>query len=187
MRDTSATLQLLAGLLGLCAYIPLTIGIVRETTRQSFAAFLLWGFLDSIAMVSAILQKGNYWLAASNVAGTFCIATLLLIKKQFEWSVTETVTSLLVVVCLCIWYSAGNTVAIVASSLAVVIAGIPQMAHTMRHPQHTPVPVYLLWVVANAVSLVAGRDWSIEERFYACCALALCVAIVGIAGIRTKD
>ena len=184
MGDTSATLQLIAGIIGLCAYVPMTIGILRETTRQSFAAFFLWGLLDTIAMVSALWQEGNFWLAASNVAGTFVITVLLLYKRQFEWSITETITSLLVVVCLIVWYSAGNKGAIVASSLAVVIAGIPQMAHTMRQPEHTPVPVYLMWTTANIISFAAGRDWSIEERFYAFCAMLLCLAILGIALLK---
>src|SRR5690349_19179125 len=107
MRDTTATLQLIAGIIGFCAYVPLTIGILKETTRQSFAAFLLWGLLDTIAMIGAVLQQGNYWLAASNVAGTFFIAGLLLYKRQFEWSVTETITCFLVVACLIVWYMAG--------------------------------------------------------------------------------
>jgi hypothetical protein len=186
MRDTSASLQLIAGLIGFCAYIPLTFGILRETTRQSFATFLLWGMLDTVAMLGAILQDGNYWLAASNVAGTFFIAGLLLYKRQFEWSITETITCLMVVVCLVVWYTAGNTGAIVASSLAVVIAGVPQMAHTMRQPEHTPVPVYLMWLTANIVSLASGRDWSIQERFYACCGLVLCLSILCIALIRGR-
>lgn len=179
--DIHEILQLVAGIIAFSAYIPLTIGIVRNTARQSFAAFFLWGLLDSIAMVGAFLQEGNFWLAASNVAGTFTIAGLLLYKRQFEWSPTETITCFLVVVSLVIWYTAGNTGAIVSSSLAVVIAGIPQMAHTKREPAQTPIGVYLIWFAANIVSLAAGKAWTIDERFYAVCGLVLCSAILGIA------
>ncbi|MEJ1238587.1 hypothetical protein WBG78_10670 [Chryseolinea sp. T2] len=179
--------QLLAGIVGFCAYIPLTIAILRGTARQSFAAFFLWGLLDAIAMISAILQNGNYWLAASNVAGAFFIAALLLYKKQFEWSPTETLTCLLVIVCLIIWYTSGNTGAIVASSVAVVMAGIPQMAHTMRQPQHTPVRVYLIWISANTISLFSARAWSIDEAFYAICGIVLCAVILGIALLKSAQ
>jgi hypothetical protein len=188
MPHLSETLQLAAGIIGFGAYIPLTIGIINNTARQSFAAFFLWGLLDSIAMISSVLQHGNFWLAASNVAGTFSIAGLLLYKRQFEWSRTETITSALVIICLIVWYSAGNTGAIVASSVAVVIAGIPQMAHTQRRPQDTPKTVYMIWLLANTLSLFAGRAWTIEERFYAVCGLVLCSSILGIAwmGVRPK-
>jgi hypothetical protein len=181
--DPLEHLQLLAGIVGFCAYIPLTVGILRNKVRQSFAAFFLWGLLDSIAMISAILVQGNFWLAASNVAGAFTIAALLLLKKQYEWSRTETLTCVMVAACLVIWYNAGHTVALVASSVAVVIAGIPQMAHTRRSPRDTPVGVYGIWMVANVLSLVAGKHWTIDERFYAACGIVLCLSILCITWI----
>ncbi|MGC3944885.1 MAG: hypothetical protein QM762_10280 [Chryseolinea sp.] len=186
LRANSDFLQLLAGIVGFCAYIPLTIGIVNERTRQSFAAFLLWGLIDGVAMVSSILQHGNFWLATSNVAGTFFIAGLLLYKGQFEWSKTETLTSVLVVVCLIVWYLSGNTGAIVASSLAVILAGIPQMLHTMRHPEHTPTAVYMIWLSANTISFFSARAWTIDEVFYASCSLLLCAIILAIAGLKKR-
>lgn len=187
LNDRANLFQLLAGVVGFCAYIPLTIGIIRERARQSFAAFFLWGLLDAIATISAVLQDGNYWLAASNVAGTFFIATLLLYKGQFEWSRTETLTCLLVIVCLIIWYLSGNTGAIVASSIAVVIAGIPQMVHTMRHPQHTPVVVYMIWLLANIISFCAARAWTIDEVFYAFCSILLCSIILAIGWLKSSS
>lgn len=181
--DLSDTLQLIAGIIGFAAYIPLTIGILKNRTRQSFAAFLLWGLLDTIAMISAIWQDGNFWLAASNVAGAFSIAALLLMKRQFEWSKIESITCLLVIVCLAVWYRAGNTGAIVASSVAVVIAGLPQMAHTRREPGETPVKIYLIWLTANILSFIAGKAWTVDERFYAACGIVLCVSIISIVWI----
>jgi len=179
--DLSGHTQLIAGIIGFCAYIPLTIGILRNTTRQSFAAFFLWGLLDSIAMVSAMLVGGNFWLAASNVAGAFSIAGLLLFKRQYEWTRTETITCWMVAGCLLIWYTAGHTLALVASSVAVVIAGIPQMAHTWRNPQQTPVAIYGVWLTANVLSFVAGKTWTVNERFYAACSIVLCLSVMGIA------
>src|SRR5690349_643335 len=108
--DPLEHLQLIAGIMGFCAYIPLTIGILRNTARQSFAAFFLWGLLDSIAMISTMLVHGNFWLAASNVVGAFSIAALLLLKRQYEWSRTETVTCCMVAMCLVVWYNGGHTV-----------------------------------------------------------------------------
>lgn len=187
LGDTAAFFQFLAGAIGISAYIPLTVGIITDRAKQSFAAFFLWGLIDAIAMVSSILQEGNYWLAASNVAGTFFITCLLLSKGQFEWSLTETVTSLLVLICLIIWYLAGNTGAIVASSLAVVVAGVPQMSHTLRHPKDTPIVVYMIWLCANTLSLWSAREWTIDEAFYAFCSLLVCAIIVAIALTRSRS
>jgi hypothetical protein len=180
-----AWLQLVAGIVGFCAYLPLIAGIIRDTARQSFAAFFLWALLDSIATITTFLQGGNYWLPFSNVVGSSTIAALLVIKRQVAWSWIESMTAVLVMICLCIWYTAGEVPGIVASSLAVVIASIPQMAETYRHPQTTPVGAYVIFLAANILSFLAGRAWSIEERFYAGCSIFLCVVIVLLA-LRKK-
>ncbi|HTE31954.1 MAG TPA: hypothetical protein VK666_16345 [Chryseolinea sp.] len=176
--ETSQSLQVIAGVVGFCAYIRLALGIWQNKAEQSFAAFFLWGMLDTIAMVTIILQGGNFWLALSNVVGSSTIALLLIIKKQVSWSWIETTTSVLVIICLTIWYTVGERAGIISSSLAVVIASVPQMVDTYKNPAATPLIAYLIFLTANILSFTAGHDWSIEERFYAGCSLFLCLVIV---------
>jgi hypothetical protein len=180
-------LQLLAGIIGFCAYIPLTFAIFRNTASQSFAAFFLWGMLDAIAMVGLILQHGNFWLPLSNVVGTATIASLLIVKKQVYWSWIETLTSILVLICMVIWFLTGDTGAIVSSSIALVIASIPQMADTYRRPKETPTLVYMIWLGANLLSFLAGKAWTINERFYAFCGMILCLGIIGVGVMKRSS
>ncbi|MEO5975879.1 MAG: hypothetical protein ABIS36_20915 [Chryseolinea sp.] len=186
MQDNATdALQLIAGLVAFCAYIPLTFAILRNTASQSFAAFLLWGMLDGIAMVGLIFQGGNFWLPLSNVLGTATIASLLVIKKQVDWTWIETLTSTLVLICMIIWFFTGDTGAIVSSSIALVIASIPQMVDTYRRPKETPVLVYMIWLIANLLSFLAGKEWTIKERFYPACGMILCLCIIG-AGLMQR-
>jgi hypothetical protein len=174
-------MQMIAGIIGLCAYIPLIAGLVRNTVQQSFAAFLLWAMLDAIATITTFLEDGNYWLPFSNVVGATTVTVILAVKKQISWSWIETLTALLVVVCLIVWSVSGETAGIIASSLAVVIASIPQMVETYQKPNATPILVYLIFLAANIVSLASGKSWTIEERFYAGCSVFLCSVIVLLA------
>ncbi|MXV15079.1 hypothetical protein [Hufsiella ginkgonis] len=174
-------LQPLAGAIGLAAYTLLLIGILRSHVEQSFAAFLLWAMLDGIAAVATLIEGGNFWLAFSNMLGSGTITAILVIKKQVSWSKIETATSVLVVICLVTWYAAGGQAGIIASSLAVFTASIPQMADTWKKPATTPVTPYLVFLAANLLSLFAGRSWTIEERFYPACSVALTVIIVAFA------
>ena len=175
------SLQLIAGIVGVSAYVPLIAGILKDTAKQSFAAFFLWALLDGIATVTTFLQDGNYWLPFSNVVGSSSMAALLVIKRQVSWSWIENMTALLVIICLVVWYTAGEELAIIASSLAVVLASIPQMAETYKAPQHTPVFPYIIFLTANILSFIAGRAWTIQERFYAGCSICLCVVIIALA------
>lgn len=178
-------LQPLSGAIGILAYLLLIVALLRANTEQSFAAFLLWALLDGIATITIILEHGNYWLALANAIGSSIITLLLIYKKQVSWSWIESMTALLVLVCLVIWYTAGEQAGIIASSLAVVMASIPQMVDTYRKPEATPRGVYLVFLTANTLALIAGNAWTIEERFYAGCSIFLCGVIV-VCSFRSK-
>lgn len=182
----TSVLQLLAGILGIIAYLPLIIGILKSKIEQSFAAFMLWGMLDTIATLTTILEGGNFWLPLSNAVGSNVMAILLVVKKQVSWSSIETLTSVLVVICLTIWYVAGETAGILSSSLAVVIASIPQMVETFKAPETTPTGPYVIFLTANIIAFIGGEAWTIEERFYPACSIFLCVVIV-LFSIRRRN
>ncbi len=177
--------QLLSGLIGIVAYALLIRALLRTSTEQSFAAFLLWAMLDLIATITTIIAGGNYWLALANAIGSTVITCLLIYKKQVTWSWVETMSSVLVVICLIVWYTAGERAGIIASSIAVVIASVPQMVDTWRKPEATPLVVYLVFLAANITALVGGKAWTIEERFYACSGIFLCSVIL-LFSLRKK-
>ena len=174
-------LQQIAGIIGMSCYVPLIIGIVRNKIGQSFVAFTLWAMLDIIATITTIIADGNYWLPLSNAIGASTVAILLAIKKQVSWTWVETITAILVFVCLVLWYVVGEDAGIVSSSLAVVIASIPQMVDTYKNPWATPTTIYLVFLFANILSLLAGKSWTIEERFYPACAVFLCLVIAAFS------
>src|SRR5688572_13343149 len=136
----------LSGGISILAYILLITALLRTKTEQSFAAFLLWALLDLIATITTILEHGNYWLALSNAIGSTVITILLIYKKQVSWSWIESLTAVLVIICLIIWYTTGEQAGIIASSLAVVIASVPQMVDTYKKPETTPFGVYLVFL-----------------------------------------
>jgi len=176
--DAKHSVQIAAAVIAFCAYIPLASGILRNKAIQSFAAFFLWALLDTIATASTFIHHGNYWLPLSNVIGSATIATILVTKKQVSWSWVETMTAFLVVICLVVWYTSGEKAGIIASSLAVVIATVPQMVDTYKTPGNTPVNVYFIFLAGNILSLFAGQSWTIGERFYAACSVFLCLMII---------
>lgn len=178
-------LQPAGGVIGLVAYAFLIAALLRTKTEQSFAAFLLWAMLDIIATITTMIEGGNYWLALSNAIGSTVITVLLVRKKQVSWTWIETMTAFLVVVCLVVWFSIGGQAGIIASSIAVVVASIPQMVDTFKKPESTPMLPYIIFIGANTISLIGGKAWTIEERFYQCCSIFLCVVIVAF-GMRKR-
>jgi len=171
----------IGGIIGLAGFVMLIVALLRSGTEQSFAAFFLWALLDSIATATTIIQHGNYWLPLANAIGSATITLILVRKKQVSWTWVESMTAFLVVVCLVIWYTSGERAGIVASSLAVVIASIPQMVDTFKKPEATPSLVYSVFLISNILSVMGGKEWTIEERFYQCCGVFLCTVITAFS------
>jgi hypothetical protein len=168
----------IGGGIGLVAFALLIVALFRSNTEQSFAAFLLWALLDIIATITTIIEGGNHWLALSNAIGSVAIALILVVKRQVSWTWVESMTAILVVLCLIAWYTLGGEAGIIAASLANLIAAIPQMVDTYKKPDSTPSLPYAVFFVGNAVSLLAGKSWSIEERFYQSTSIILTILIL---------
>lgn len=171
-------LQQSAAVICVIAYIFLIIGINKPDMEQSFAAFLLWGMLDTIAMITSIFEQGNFWLPLSNSLGASLVAILLIVKKQVVWTWVESLTAFLVVACLIVWSAAGERAGLIASTIAVLIASVPQMIDTYKRPQATPATAYAVFLLADVLSIFAGKGWTIEERFYPVIGALLSVVIL---------
>jgi hypothetical protein len=179
-------LKISGGLLALLMIIPLVVSAVRQNgAGQSFAMWALWALLDTTVTVSLIVQRGNFWLTAGFALGSLVLAAVLLAKGRFAWSWVESLIAALVVVCLAIWTLSGPQVATVATTGAIVIAGVPGMIALWRSPQRAQALVWAGYTVANLLALVGGTAWSIEERFAPAVFAVQTLALMAI-GLRGK-
>lgn len=174
-------LQPIAGVVSLITYFCLFTVLLKNKAEQNFVAFMLWAILSIITTITIFIESGNFWLSLGNVIGETAITILLVVKRQMAWSWIETMTGILVAVCLLIWFFAGEKAAIIFSGLATTMASIPQMVSTYKKPSLTPTGIYVAFLMANIISLYAGKSWTIEERFYPACAVFLCLSIVLIS------
>src|SRR3989344_5125098 len=151
-------------LIALGLYLPLISGILRDKIEQSFATWLLWVSLDLIALISIILQKGN-----------------------FKWTWFETFVSFMVLICLIFWWLSGSRIATISSTIAVVISGLPQFKESWQKPDRVTGFIYLGYVVVNVFFFFGGKNWTIEDRFYPGSMIPLCMAIAFAALLRGRS
>lgn len=180
------SLSFFGALIGLLAYGPLVTGIIQNRIQQNFATWTLWATLDAIAAGSTILQHGNFWLPLGYTVGASSITLLLIFKKRATWTKFETFISVLVVICLIVWWYAGNIGGIIASSAALLIASIPQIIDTAKTPSLTPRVAYMIFTASSVLSLLGGTSWSVEERLYSAGALFTNTVILALSFRKTK-
>lgn len=162
----------------LSLYLPMGVQILTGAVKQNLATFFLWGALDAVAAAAIYVQGGNYQLPAAYVLG--CIITILCILKArtFSWTSYETKVSFMVVFCIVAWALSGPWYATIFSTTGVVVAGLPQLKDSWLDSKKSPLLIYLGFTFANAMSVLGGKGWTVEERLYPTACVALCGLIV---------
>ena len=166
-------------ILAILTYFPLWRGIRSGEVKQNLLTWVLWATLDGVVAATLIAQGGSFLLPAAYTVGS-AITSFLIIKSgnKASWTLFETMVALLVVVSIGVWYFCGDKVATVASTMAMVIAGIPQLVDAQKKPQDMPFLVFVSYLIANSLSTAGGKDWSIEERLYPASAAIYCFVVV---------
>ncbi len=170
--------SLIANTMAVVLYICIGILVMSSKTKQSFASWMLWAAIDTISAAAIICRDGNFELPVIYSIGSTAIAVALLIKKECGWRKFDSYVTVLVITCIIVWLGVGSTAAIIASSAAMVIAGLPMLRDAYESPFDMPVTVYTLATVGNLCGAIAGKDWSIEERLYPLLAFLYTLALV---------
>jgi hypothetical protein len=182
-------LQLIGAIVGLIAFIPLIADISKDKnneTNQNFATWILWAILDGIAAVTTIFQSGNFWLPLGYSFGGFAITILLIYRKRISWTKFESLIAVLVTICLSIWWYVGDKAGTLASTLAVMIASIPQLIDIAKNPSSTPRLVYFLFGLGGFLSFIGGKSWTIEERLYPANVIIVCFTALWLSTRKTE-
>lgn len=168
----------IGGALGLLLFLPLCIGILRKQISQNPLTFLLWSLLDGIAAMASWLEGGNYLQALLFCLGGLAVlACILTSDGRFVWGRFEMFIIALVVICMIIWRTAGNTMAVLASVTALFIASIPQMKDAWFKPKEIPTWIYFGYMVSNLLAALGGKEISIVEISYPASGLLACTII----------
>src|SRR3989344_1859430 len=131
-------------------------------------------------------KRGNFWLSLMYTLGGTITVLCISRSGNFRWEWFDTLVAALVVLCIIIWAIVGPWYATIVSSRALLIAGLPQLKESVEEPWETPVPVYIGYTVANILSILGGKEWTVEERCYPVCAGIYCLAISILALVMRR-
>ena len=171
---------LASGIVAALTYVPFCRQIKNGKTIQNLPTWVLWTVLDVIIAASIIANGGNFVLSAVYAIGSGASAFFIFkSKSKFSWTWFETMVAVLVLASMVVWYFSGSKVATVASTLAMVIAGIPQLVDAWKKPwEMPPLAIYSGYVAASLLSVAGGKSWTVEERLFPVAACVLCLFIV---------
>ncbi len=147
-------------------YIFLCHLILKGGVVQNFTSWILWAILDIILAAAVISQGGNWPFIVTYILGCLTVASVVYKTSIIKWTWYEYSVTFLVILCMMVWAVSGAKIATIAGTIAVIIAGIPQLIDVWRKPEKNSIFIYCGFFIGNIFSTAAGKDWSIEERFY---------------------
>ena len=168
---------------GAIPYLLLIVGISKGTIKQSFATWMLWLILDVTVLKGIIDQHGNallFWIFAS---GTLLVTLFLIIKKQFSWGRFESFVGVLVMICILVYIKSGPYTATIATTIALDIAGIPQIIETYKRPKTTPTVSYLFFTISSVLSVYGANAYTVQDMLPQTNAAVFCF-IITLLSIR---
>lgn len=171
---------ILAGsLIAILAYFPLWNQIGKSKVEQNLLTHSLWAVLDLVAAATIIVQDGNsllliVYFICSTITALFIVKS----KGRMVWTRFESFVVSMTIASMIVWYSSGSKMATVASTIALIAAGIPQLVDAWKKPHIMPLLVFCAFLTANLLSTAGGADWSIKERFYPASSASYCFLLV---------
>ena len=172
--------NVLAVSIGIATSFLLCIAIVRGEKGQSpsFASFFIWGIINGIIASASYVQGGNYVLVSVYTVTSFLTAGVVLLKSGCSWSTSNTKVLLCAVGSMVIWYFSGPWWAMVASTTALMLAGIPQLEKIDQDPDSQKWWPWASFALANFCSIWAKEEWSVPQRLYPTCTFLFSVLLV---------
>lgn len=108
-------------------YLYISYGILFKKGDHNVVTWTLWTLFDVIALYGTIKNQENPVLTTTFVIGSGLVTVVLFFKGIVRWTWVETLTTILVAICVVLTQTASPSVIINATAIGLTIAGFPYL------------------------------------------------------------
>ena len=161
------------------AYLYLIFMTAKGTGEGlSLSTFGLWSALAWITSFTMFKQGVNPAVPMIYGLGASATTIILLIKGRYGWSVFDTFIAISVACCIWLLLTSGPRWALILSIIAGILTALPFILVTWSNPQGSPIIPNAGFLIANTLSFVAAKAWTIEDRLFSGVNVVLCSILV---------
>jgi hypothetical protein len=172
-------LSVLSVLAGVFAYaIMVTTTIEGTGEGLSLTTFGLWAALAWISGFTMLKQGANPAVPMVYGVGATATTIVLLFKGRYDLTLQNAIIAALVVTCIVLWKTKGARWALVLSVAAAVFAAVPFIVMTWKAPAVSPIIPSSGFLLANILSFVSAKAWTLEDRLYSGVNIIVCSLLV---------
>ena len=181
------SLGLIAGIIGLAGFVPYLVSAWRGATRPDRGTWVVWSVVSSVLAASYVSTgaRQTMWVPLGYALGATAIAVLALTKGEGSWTRVDLACLAAAGVSLMLWGLSGNPMTALVMSIVVDLFGAIPTLRAVRHdPSSESGVAWAIFLLANALNLLALSTLSVEHVLYPAYLFALSAAVMAFIVVR---
>jgi hypothetical protein len=176
--------------LTLYAFLPYLRGILRGTVRPHVLSWVIWGATTLVVFFAALESGGGLgaWIIGLSAALTLAIAALAWARRA-DVTITRLDGLFLAGAAssLPLWHLTSSPLAAVVVLTVVDLLGFgPTLRKAWSQPWSEPMGFYALFILRNALVVVALEEYSPATWLFPVSIAAACALLVALVAIRRR-
>jgi len=169
MAVNPALVGKIAGALSFSAFIPYIVSTLRGINRPNRATWIIWTAvgISILLSYSAAGAKETVWVAAANLAAFGLVLILSFKYGEGGWNLFDAVCLGGAAFGFALWWWFQSPLPTLYSGIFVdLIGALPTLRKSYYDPKSEDLLAWVLFFVANALNLLAIREWNLAIASY---------------------
>lgn len=183
-------LGILTVVLTFVGFVPYFISIAKGKAKPHVFSWIIWGITTLIVFLVQVEEKGGAgsWSTGLSTFTTFATAAIAYFKKSDDSiTFTDWVFFVAALASLPLWYFASDPFWAVVILTIVDLCGFgPTFRHAYVQPFEEDIPLYSLFVVRSAISIVALENYNLATVLFPAVIGFSSLVFVGMVVYRRK-
>ncbi len=189
LSDLHTLAGIIAGVLSLLAFVPYVLSTLRGKNRPNRATWIIWTAVgvSLLASYAAAGARETVWVAAANLLAFFAVLALSLKYGEGGWTTFDIACLLGAAFGFALWWWFDSPLPTLFSGLFIDLVGaLPTVKKAWSNPESEDLLAWILFCVANAINLLAIREWSVVVASYPVYMVFITLVLVAILIMRRK-
>lgn len=159
----------IAGALSFLAFIPYIVATLRGKNRPNRATWIIWSAVgvSLLASYAAVGARETIWVAVANLIAFVAVLALSFKYGEGGWTLFDASCLFGAAFGFALWWWFDSPLPTLFSGLFVDLVGaLPTIRKAYEKPESEDLLAWSLFCFANALNLLAIREWSVVVASY---------------------
>lgn len=178
-----AVVGIVAGALSFLAFVPYVLSTLQGKNRPNRATWIIWTAVgvSLLASYAASGARETVWVAAANLLAFLFVLALSVKYGVGGWKVLDVCCLIGAALGFLLWWWFDSPLPTLYSGLFIDLVGaVPTLVKAWKEPESEDLLAWVLFFIANALNLLAIKEWSVVMASYPVYMVFITLALVAV-------